>query len=75
MADELSVETIRTAAGYDFLRSDGLHFFLVNEPDGRAVLHKGRRWPNPPTLGLIEFDASVFPKVEAARQWILAYQP
>lgn len=72
---ELTVETIKTPDGYDFLRSDGLHFFLVSKPDGRAILHRGRRWPNPPAVGLVEFDASVFAKLEAARQWILDYRP
>lgn len=71
---ELTVETIKTPEGYDFLRSDGLHFFLVNKPNGQAVLHLGRRWPNPPAEGLIEFDASVFGKAEAAQLWILDYR-
>ena len=71
---ELSVETIKTADGYDFLRSDGLHFYLVNKPDGRAVLHLGRRSANPSAVGLVEFDATVFGKIEAARQWILAFR-
>jgi hypothetical protein len=71
---ELTVETIKTADGYDFFRSDGLHFFLVNKPDGHAVLHVGRRWANPPAVGLVDFDASVWGKLEASRRWILNYR-
>ena len=72
---ELTVEIIKTAEGSDFVRSDGLHFFLVGKPDGHAVLHLGRRWASPPAVGLVEFDVSVFGKLEAARQWILEYRP
>jgi hypothetical protein len=71
----LTVETIRTAEGSDFLRSDGLHFFLVSKPNGGAVLHLGRRWVSPAAVGLVEFEASVFGKLEAARRWILDYRP
>ena len=72
---ELTVETIKTPEGYDFLRSDGLHFFLVTKPNGQVVLHIGRRWPNPPVVGLVEFEASLWGKLEAACRWILDYLP
>jgi hypothetical protein len=71
---ELTVETIKASEGYDFVRSDGLHFFLVSTLDGRAVLHLGRRWAKPPVVGLVDFDANIFGKVEAARRWILDYR-
>jgi hypothetical protein len=51
-----------------------LHFFLVSKPDGRAVLHLGRRWASPAAVGLVEFEANVFGKLEAARRWILDYR-
>ena len=73
--NELTVETIKTAEGADFLRSDGLHFFLVSKPDGRAILHLGRRWASAPAVGLVEFDVSIFGKIDAARRWILDYRP
>jgi hypothetical protein len=38
-------------------------------------LHLGRRWPKPPALGLVDFDQTVFGKIEAARRWILDYRP
>lgn len=72
---ELTVEVVRAPGGYDFLRSDGLHFFLVTKPSGNAVLHLGRRWSTPPALGLVDFDETVFSKIEAARRWILNYRP
>lgn len=72
---ELTVEVVKAAGGYDFLRSDGLHFFLVSKPSGSAVLHIGRRWSKPPMQGLVDFDKTVFSKIEAARRWILDYRP
>jgi hypothetical protein len=39
------------------------------------VLHIGRRWPNPPVVGLVEFEASLWGKLEAACRWILDYRP
>ena len=72
---ELTVETIKTPDGYDFLRSGGLHFFLVSKPDCQAVLHLGRRTARPPAVGLVEFEVGLFAKIETARQWILAYRP
>ena len=71
---ELTVEVVKAAGGYDFLRSDGLHFFLANKPNGTAVLHFGRRCSKPSAPGLADFDETIFGKVEAARQWILDYR-
>jgi hypothetical protein len=57
---DLTVEAIRTPDGYDFLRSDGLHFFLLSKPDGQAVLHLGRRTARPPAVGLVDFEPGLF---------------
>ncbi len=70
----LTVDTIKTPEGYDFLRSDGLHFFLATTKDGRAVLHFGRRWKAPPAAALIGFEATAWGKLDAARQFILEYR-
>ena len=70
---DLTVETIQTPAGYDFVRSDGQRFFLVSTPDGHAVLYAGAHRDKPPAIGLVEFDVSVADKLAAARQHVLAF--
>ena len=62
---DLTVETIETPDGYDFVRSDGQRFFLVNTPDGHAVLYAGAQRNKPPAIGLVDFDVSIPDKLAA----------
>jgi hypothetical protein len=59
---DLTVKVLKTPEGYDFVRSDGEHFFLVGKDDGHAVLYAGRR-NEPPTTGLVDLDKSVSDKL------------
>jgi len=69
----LTVETIETPDGYDFVRSDGQRFFLVSTPDGHAVLYAGAHRDKPPAIGLVDFDKSVSDKLAAARRHVLTF--
>ena len=71
--DDLTIETIQTAEGYDFVRSDGQRFFLVWKETGNAVLYAGRRG-TPPTVGIVDLDISIADKLEAAREHALNYR-
>ena len=69
---DLTVETIKTPEGYDFIRSDGRCFYLVSHEDGQASLYAGRRGI-PPREDIVGFDISVADKLARARQWVLAF--
>ena len=69
----LTVETISTSEGSDFIRSDGECFFLVGTAAGSAVLYHGPARERPPSTDIVELDVSVTDKLEAARRWVLAY--
>jgi hypothetical protein len=70
---DLTVETISTPEGYDFIRSDGQRFHLVGTDNGHAVLYAGPQRNKPPAVGIVDLDVSVSDKLEAARRWVLAY--
>jgi hypothetical protein len=72
MAD-VTVQTIETPEGCDFLRSDGLRFFLVGSDNGSATLYKGVTGDALPAAGILCLDVNISDKVAAARRWVLAY--
>ena len=69
----LAIKTISTPEGYDFVRSDGQHFYLVGTENGHAVLYLGKRRGKPPALGIVDLDVGIPDKLAAARRWVLAY--
>jgi hypothetical protein len=69
----LTVETVSTSEGFDFIRNDGEHFFLVGTESGSAILYHGPGRNRPPATDIVELDVSVTDKLEAAHRWVLAY--
>ena len=66
----LTVETISTPEGYDFIRSDGRRFHLVSKVAGHAVLYVGQRNAPGAQRGRMKYPELVemFVKDGAAKQ-------
>jgi hypothetical protein len=74
LTEEFTIEILKVPTGYNFRRSDGQQFCMVQQGDrGNAVLFAGSLRDRPPTEGIVEFDASISDMVTAAKRWMLAY--